>query len=174
MDTYRENPSEFDLSAPAEADDTEVITTEIGTDERRMHVRAYNYWVSLLNGRDFPSIEDLEPGDVTDFQANSILLDFTCGHENPAVPFIGAGSVKNAILKTIRAPSLKCRAVRCCRASPTIICRSSPTERRSASRRSSRTSARIDLLSRNPDALLLGRGDDRLHLRRDQLEIDGC
>ena len=36
-----------------------------------MHVRAYNYWVSLLDGRDFPSIEDLEPGDVEDFAATA-------------------------------------------------------------------------------------------------------
>ncbi|MEO5773437.1 MAG: hypothetical protein ABIQ32_04880 [Sphingomicrobium sp.] len=62
----------------------------IGTDERRMHVRAYNYWVSLLDGRDYPSIEDLEPSDVADFAANSVLLDFTCGRDNPATPYIGA------------------------------------------------------------------------------------
>jgi len=55
-----------------------------------MHVRAYNYWVSLLEGRDFPSIEELEPGDVEDFAGNSILLDFTCGRDNPGIPYIGA------------------------------------------------------------------------------------
>jgi len=55
-----------------------------------MHVRAYNYWVSLLDGRDYPSIEDLEPGDLVDFAANSVLLDFTSGHECPATPYIGA------------------------------------------------------------------------------------
>jgi hypothetical protein len=55
-----------------------------------MHVRAYNYWVSLLEGRDFPSIEDLEPSDVKDFASHSVLLDFTCGGENPALPYIGA------------------------------------------------------------------------------------
>jgi hypothetical protein len=55
-----------------------------------MHVRAYNYWVASLDGRDFPSIEDLEPGDVQDFSAHSVLLDFTCGGDNPAIPYIGA------------------------------------------------------------------------------------
>jgi hypothetical protein len=55
-----------------------------------MHVRAYNYWVSLLEGRDFPSIEDLEPADVSDFASHSVLLDFTCGRDNPAIPYIGA------------------------------------------------------------------------------------
>ncbi len=61
----------------------------IGTDERRMHVRAYNYWVSLLDGRDYPSIEDLDPANITDFGPNSVLLDFTAGHQNPAMPYVG-------------------------------------------------------------------------------------
>src|SRR3954451_15556433 len=67
MDSYREHPSDFDVPV----DD---VTAQIGTDERRMHVRAYNYWVSLLDSRDFPSIEDLEPGEVADFASNSELL----------------------------------------------------------------------------------------------------
>ena len=61
----------------------------IGTDERRMHVRAYNYWVSLLGGRDYPSIEDLDPANISDFGPNSVLLDFTAGHQNPAMPYVG-------------------------------------------------------------------------------------
>lgn len=62
---------------------------EIGSDERRMHVRAYNYWVSLLDGRPYPSIEDLEPADLDDFGPQSVLLDFTAGRDNPAIAFIG-------------------------------------------------------------------------------------
>ena len=89
MDSYREHPSEFDAPGAAEAAPADDVAAAIGTDERRMHVRAYNYWVSLLDGRDFPSIEDLEPSDVTDFASNSILLDFTCGRDNPAVPYVG-------------------------------------------------------------------------------------
>ena len=90
MDGFREHPSEFDLDAVVASAAAEDITSAIGSDERRMHVRAYNYWVSLLDGRDYPSIEDLEPGNVSDFAANSILLDFTAGHEDPATPYIGA------------------------------------------------------------------------------------
>ena len=89
MDSYREHPSEFDGTGAAETTPAEDVAAAIGTDERRMHVRAYNYWVSLLDGRDFPSIEDLEPGNVTDFASNSVLLDFTCGRDNPAMPYIG-------------------------------------------------------------------------------------
>jgi hypothetical protein len=89
MDGYREHPSEFEPSGEAHVSDAPAAPMEIGTDERRMHVRAYNYWVSLLDGRDYPSIEDLEPSDVADFATHSVLLDFTAGPENPALPYIG-------------------------------------------------------------------------------------
>jgi hypothetical protein len=61
----------------------------IGTDERRMHVRAYNHWVSLLGGRPYPSIEDLDPDRIADFGPNSVLLDFTHGLDNPRIQFLG-------------------------------------------------------------------------------------
>ncbi|MGI8611113.1 MAG: PAS domain-containing protein [Sphingomicrobium sp.] len=90
MDGFREHPSEFDLPAAAETQAADDVTAAIGTDERRMHVRAYNYWVSLLDGRDYPSIEDLEPGNLSDFADHSVLLDFTSGRDDPATPYIGA------------------------------------------------------------------------------------
>jgi hypothetical protein len=90
MDSYREHPSDFDLPSESQHETPDTVGSEIGSDERRMHVRAYNYWVSLLNGRDYPSIEDLEPADVTDFAANSVLLDFTAGRDNPATAYIGS------------------------------------------------------------------------------------
>ena len=62
---------------------------DIGTDERRMHVRAYNYWVSLLGGRAYPSIEDLDPANIADFGPNSVLLDFSMGIEDPSIQYLG-------------------------------------------------------------------------------------
>lgn len=59
-------------------------------DERRMHVRAYNYWTSLLGERPLPSIEDLDPEAIEDFGSHSILLDFTTGVANPAIAFVGS------------------------------------------------------------------------------------
>src|SRR5437868_9450477 len=88
MDSYRDHPSDFDMPSSDQTAASDVAA-QIGTDERRMHVRAYNYWVSLLDGRDFPSIKDLEPGEVVDFASNSVLLDFTCGRDNPALPYVG-------------------------------------------------------------------------------------
>ena len=61
----------------------------IGTDERRMHVRAYNHWASLLNGRPLPSIADLDPEGIVDFGPNSVLLDFTRGMDNPKIVYLG-------------------------------------------------------------------------------------
>jgi hypothetical protein len=90
MDGFREYPSEFDLDGAASTGAAEDVAAAIGSDERRMQVRAYNYWVSLLKGREYPSIEDLEPGNLSDFASNSVLLDFTAGRDHPATPYIGA------------------------------------------------------------------------------------
>ncbi|MGI4732594.1 MAG: PAS domain-containing protein [Janthinobacterium lividum] len=73
--------------ATAAADDEAQLA--IGTDERRMHVRAYNHWVSLLHGRAYPSIEDLDPAGIADFGPHSVLLDFSRGVEDPAIQFLG-------------------------------------------------------------------------------------
>ena len=61
----------------------------IGQDERRMHVRAYNFWVSMLGTRVYPSIEDLDPQAAGDFGPHSVLLDFTGGGEDPAIAYLG-------------------------------------------------------------------------------------
>ncbi len=61
----------------------------IGQDERRMQVRAYNHWASLLGERMFPNIADLEPAHLPDFGPYSVLLDFTDGINDPAVRFLG-------------------------------------------------------------------------------------
>jgi hypothetical protein len=87
VDSYSDHPSEYDAVTAAGSDSD--VSMAIGADERRMHVRAYNYWCSLLEGRDYPSIEDLEPGDIEDFGPHSVLLDFTEGRDNPATPYIG-------------------------------------------------------------------------------------
>ncbi|MBR0552552.1 PAS domain-containing protein [Stakelama marina] len=90
MDTARGIDDRIEHGADY-ADDSAVSDTpvEVGTDERRMHVRAYNYWVSLLKGRPYPSIEDLEPANIADFGPNSVLLDFTAGIEDPEIRFLG-------------------------------------------------------------------------------------
>ena len=89
MDSYRTIDDSADHYVGAEDDPAIEAPPEIGTDERRMHVRAYNYWVSLLRGRAYPSMTDVDPSNIEDFGPNSVLLDFTRSTEDPAVAFIG-------------------------------------------------------------------------------------
>jgi hypothetical protein len=61
----------------------------IGRDERRMQVRAYNFWTAQLNEGNYPNIEELDPESVEDFRDYSVLLDFTSGIENPSIQYVG-------------------------------------------------------------------------------------
>jgi hypothetical protein len=61
----------------------------IGTDERRMHVRAYNFWVSLLQGRPFPATASIDPSHVRDFGDHGVMLDFSDGPADPAIRYLG-------------------------------------------------------------------------------------
>ena len=58
-------------------------------DERRMQVRAYNFWTAQLHNKNYPCIEELDPEGTQDFREYSVLLDFTSGIENPSIPFVG-------------------------------------------------------------------------------------
>ena len=53
MDRQHDFTEQADRDGADQAADDVAIEAPpvIGTDERRMHVRAYNYWVSLLEGR---------------------------------------------------------------------------------------------------------------------------
>lgn len=106
MDTLR---SAFDSSEPSDTDGLAVDRAwdaldeegaepsarrdlppeSIGQDERRMQVRAYNHWASLLGERMFPRIDGLDPSSLPDFGPHSVLLDFSHGIENPEVRFLG-------------------------------------------------------------------------------------
>ncbi|NIJ37945.1 hypothetical protein FHR22_002648 [Sphingopyxis panaciterrae] len=78
------------LSGSHDQDDGAIdAPVAVGVDERRMQVRAYNYWASLLADRAYPSVEDLDLANVGDFGPHSVLLDFTTGVENPGIAFIG-------------------------------------------------------------------------------------
>jgi hypothetical protein len=74
----------YQIAPPAEAP-----LFELGVDERRMHVRAYNHWVSLLNGRPFPLVADLDPARAGDFGAHGVLLDFGAGVDDPGIAYLG-------------------------------------------------------------------------------------
>ncbi|HEX9963509.1 MAG TPA: hypothetical protein VGB04_00825 [Allosphingosinicella sp.] len=88
MDSLRAFDEQPDYGV-AEDDGGIEVPPEVGLDERRMHVRAYNYWVSLLDGRAYPSIRALDPEALGDFGPNSVLLDFSEGGDDPKVAWLG-------------------------------------------------------------------------------------
>ena len=91
MDTLRGHDVANDQDDFDSGDDAAIETPPaVGSDERRMQVRAYNYWASLLGDRPLPSIEDLAPEQLEDFGPNSVLLDFSTGLENPAIVYLGS------------------------------------------------------------------------------------
>ena len=97
MDTLRGNFDSSDVSGDTHDYDvtedevaSDLPPASIGQDERRMQVRAYNFWAGLLDNRNYPSIEDLNPTNLEDFGPYSVLLDFSVGIEDPAVQFIGS------------------------------------------------------------------------------------
>src|SRR3954468_5983034 len=89
MDSLRAFDEDRAYAPSDDVEDAIEAPPEIGVDERRMHVRAYNYWVSLLDGRPFPSIRELDPRTIDDFGPNSVLLDFTEGAEDAKVAWLG-------------------------------------------------------------------------------------
>lgn len=68
----------------------EAPPAPVGQDERRLQVRAYNHWASLLGDRSFPVIDDLAIGRLPDFDPYAVLLDFGRGVDHPQVRFVGA------------------------------------------------------------------------------------
>ncbi|MDQ3078747.1 MAG: hypothetical protein M3R03_01955 [Pseudomonadota bacterium] len=89
MDSQSEDLSRYDIPANDTAPSRSSVADAIGADERRMHVRAYNHWCALLDGRDFPSIQDLQATDIEDFSSHSVLLNFAGAMNDPATPFVG-------------------------------------------------------------------------------------
>ena len=98
MDNVRgfgeDRDGEYAAGGPTDIDDGAVGSTSdaapaVANDERRMHVRAYNHWVSLLAGRAYPSIANLDPAGIADFGAHSVLIDFTGGDDRPTIAYLG-------------------------------------------------------------------------------------
>jgi hypothetical protein len=87
MDNFRDFASELEPAFGSHAADSPEVLGD--AEERRMQVKAYNYWTSLLNGRDFPSIEDLEPASIADFAKHSVLIDFTSGPASATTAYVG-------------------------------------------------------------------------------------
>jgi hypothetical protein len=59
-------------------------------DERRLHLRAYNYWAHRLGERSYPASADLAPEPPPEFAPFALVLDCAEQQATPAVRFVGA------------------------------------------------------------------------------------
>ncbi len=93
MDTLRGNLDALAGSSHEDATEEDVghdfPPPGIANDERRMQVRAYNFWAGLLDDRNYPNVADLDPDKLPDFGPHGVLLDFSQGLEDPAIAFLG-------------------------------------------------------------------------------------
>lgn len=61
----------------------------IAAAERRKHASVYNYWLSIRGNREFPPIHDLDPLEISDAGAFSILLEMIGGGEDAEIRHLG-------------------------------------------------------------------------------------
>lgn len=61
----------------------------IAAAERRKHASVYNYWLSIRGNREFPPIHDLDPLEISDSGAFSILLEMIGGGEDAEIRHLG-------------------------------------------------------------------------------------
>ena len=102
----RDADEDFDDDVEDFDDTAELPPSPVGQDERRMQVRAYNHWASLLGDRDFPDIDDLEPDMLADFGPYSVLLDLSGDVANPRLRYVGSELVAECDLDGMVPPLL--------------------------------------------------------------------
>lgn len=91
-------PSRQDCAIAAEHSATGVRAAASGQGasipawrDRRMQLRAYNCWASMLDRRRFPTVADLASGTLGEIAPHSVLLECTSGCDTPAIAYLGEG-----------------------------------------------------------------------------------
>jgi len=88
----------------------------IAAAERRKHASVYNYWLSIRGNREFPPIHDLDPLEISDAGAFSIVLEMIGGGEDAEIRHLGravSGGLKVQNVSEAPSPSLlSCIATR--------------------------------------------------------------
>lgn len=92
MDSLRGQWTDRNGDESLDEDDAadELPPVAIGQAERRLQVRAYNFWASLLADRRFPATGDLKPDALPEFAPYAALLDIADKAADPGVLHCGA------------------------------------------------------------------------------------
>lgn len=91
----------------------------IGASERRRHATVYDYWLAIRGDRDFPTIRDLDPLQISDAGPCSILLELIGGGEDAEIRHVGE-SLK-ADVEVVRIADAPRRSLLSCIASKLAI-----------------------------------------------------
>lgn len=97
---------------PADEASAEALLSSLRTiaaAERRKHASVYNYWLSIRGSREFPPIHDLDPLEISDAGAFSILLEMIGGGEDAEIRHLGgaiSGGIKAEKISEAPNPSL--------------------------------------------------------------------
>jgi hypothetical protein len=93
MEGFRENFFDHVPAPVSEADIEDEFIDEfpviVTQGERRLQVRAYCHWTSLLGARMLPLIADLKLDQLSDFAPYVALFDFVHGRDDPRITYIG-------------------------------------------------------------------------------------
>ena len=97
---------------PAEDPSAEALLTTLRTiepAERRKHASVFNYWLSIRGKREFPTIRDLDPLEISDAGPFSLLMEMIGGGEDAEIRHLGHAikmGVEAQRLSDVDAPSL--------------------------------------------------------------------
>ena len=137
-----------------------------------MHVRAYNYWVSLLDGKAYPSVQDLDPHDDRAISARTASCSISpTASDDAQVAWLGGALREECdLIGDIRRISDVPKRSLLSRLTDhylQIIANKAPIgfEAEFVGQRGQNTMYRGILMPFSSNG-----EDDRLHLRRDQLE----
>lgn len=70
--------------------DDDAMDYEIELNERRLHLKIFDHWVSLLAGRKFPELEEMRSEMEQDTLATSFVIDLAPGLSEATLRFAGA------------------------------------------------------------------------------------
>jgi hypothetical protein len=109
----------FPEMTPADDNFAEALLGSLRTispGERRKHASVYNYWLAIRGDKQFPPIRDLDPLEISDAGAFSLLLEMIGGGEDAEIRHLGQALKDGADVERVgEAPNpslLSCIATR--------------------------------------------------------------
>jgi hypothetical protein len=75
--------------------------TTITAVERRKHASVLNYWLSIRGGKEFPTLHDFDPLEISDFGQSSVLLEIKGSGNDAEIRHLGEALKADGIFERI-------------------------------------------------------------------------